>query len=136
MNRRLFAYIALFTLFACCVFVSYNPNIATDYTGEFSDGEAFTPEDSHFNLKDFELNCTGAKNFTARTVLSGHTQFIDDTGDRVINYLELDRMIQLLKEDLKTVFAMALVIVLTQTLFFMAYSYFTFLVRMSRKRQK
>lgn len=37
--------------------------------------------------------------------------------------LKVIRMIQLLKEDLKTVFAMALVIVLTQTLFFMAYSY-------------
>ena len=93
MNRRLFAYIALFTLFACCVFVSYNPNIATNYTGEFSDGEVFTPEDSHFNFKDFELNCTGASNFTARTVISGHTQLIDGSGDRVINYLELDKMI-------------------------------------------
>ena len=39
-------------------------------------------------------------------------------------FLKVIRMIQLLKEDLKTVFAMALVIVLTQTLFFMAYSYF------------
>ena len=93
MNRRLFAYIALFTLFACCIFVSYNPNIATKYTGEFSDGEAFIPEDSHFNFKNFELNCIDAKNFTARTVISGHTQFIDSTGDRVINYLELDKMI-------------------------------------------
>lgn len=32
-------------------------------------------------------------------------------------------MIGILKEDLKTVFAMALVIVLTQTLFFVAYGY-------------
>ena len=93
MNRRLFVYIVLFTLFACCVFVSYNPNIATNYTGEFSDAEVFTTEDSHFNFRDFELNCTGARNFTTRTVISGYTQFIDDTGDRVINYLELDRMI-------------------------------------------
>ena len=32
-------------------------------------------------------------------------------------------MIQLLKEDLKTVFAMALIIILTHTLFFAAYGY-------------
>ena len=37
--------------------------------------------------------------------------------------LKVIRMMEILKEDLKTVFAMALVIVLTQTLFFMVYSY-------------
>lgn len=93
MDKRLFAYVALFTLFVCCVFVSYNPNIATAYSGNFSDGEVFTPENSHLDFGDFELNCTGAKNFTARTVISGHTQLVDDTGDRIINYLELDKMI-------------------------------------------
>ena len=93
MNGRLFVYISLFTSFACCVFVSYNPNIATDYNGDFGDGEVFTPNGTHFDFKDFSLNCTGAKNFTARTVISGHTQLVDDTGDRIINYLELDRMI-------------------------------------------
>ena len=93
MDKRLFAYVALFTLFVCCVFVSYNPDIATAYSGNFSDGEVFTPQNSHFNFKDFSLNCTGAKNFTARTVITGQTQFVDDTGDRIINYLELDKMI-------------------------------------------
>ena len=37
--------------------------------------------------------------------------------------MKVIRMIEILKEDMKTVFAMALVIVMTQTLFFMAYSY-------------
>ena len=92
MDKRLFAYVTLFTLFACCVFVGYNPNIATDYSGEFSDGEVITPDNSSFDFRDFSLNCTGAKNFTARTIIAGHTQFIDDTGDRVINYLEPDKM--------------------------------------------
>ena len=39
-------------------------------------------------------------------------------------FLKVISMMEILKDDLKTVFAMVLVIVLTQTLFFMAYSYF------------
>ena len=37
--------------------------------------------------------------------------------------LKVIKMLKMLKDDLKTVFAMAMVIILTQTLFFMVYGY-------------
>lgn len=93
MNRRLLAYVALFTLFSCCIFVSYNPSIASDLTANFTDGEVFIPENSRFDFKDFTID-SKASNFTAKVKKPGHTQFIDDMGNITINYLELDNMIQ------------------------------------------
>lgn len=94
MEKRLFVYVVLFTVFISCIFVGYNPNIATEFTSDFSDGEVFVPQGNHFDFKDFSIDCTSAKNFTARKMANGHTQFYDDTGDITINYVELDKMIQ------------------------------------------
>lgn len=94
MNKRVLIYISLFTVLVCCLFVNYNPNIATSFTTDFSDGEVFTSENGHFDFRDFSIYCSDAKNFTAKVKTIGHTQFIDDTGNITINYLELDNMIQ------------------------------------------
>lgn len=78
MKKRLLAYIAVFTIFACCVFVSYNPNIASDLSTDYVDGEVFTPVNGRFDFGDFTLNCTSAENFTVKIKKPGHIQFIDD----------------------------------------------------------
>ncbi len=99
MNKRLLIYVALFTIFVCCVFVSYNPTIAQDYSSNFTDGEVFMPHNSHFDFRDFSLNSTNTKNFTTRTISNGHTQFIDNTGNITINYIELNKMIHINKDN-------------------------------------
>ena len=40
-----------------------------------------------------------------------------------LQFLKVKMMFEMIKEDLKTVFAIFLVVVLTQTLFFIVYSY-------------
>ena len=108
MNRRVLVYISLFTVLVCFLFVNYNPNIASEFTSDYSDGEVFTPVNGTFDFKDFTV-ISDSHNFTAKTKTIGHTQFTDDTGEVVINYLELDSMIQstrdwhsnLLTEELK-----------------------------------
>lgn len=94
MNMRLLLYISLFTVLVCCLFVNYNPNIATNFTTDFSEGEVFTSQNGHFDFKDFSVNSPKVNNFTAKIKTIGHTQFIDDSGNITINYLELDNMIQ------------------------------------------
>lgn len=94
MNKRLLVYISLFTVFVCGLFVFYNPNIATNFTTDFSDGEVFTSQNNNFDFKDFSINSTNAKNFTSKIKTMGHTQFVDDSGNITINYLEFDKMIQ------------------------------------------
>lgn len=99
MNKKLLLAIAVFTVFVCCIFVSYNPTIAQNYTNNFSEGEVFTPQNGHFDFKEFSLNSSKTKNFTARIISNGHTQFVDDTGNITVNYIELDKMIQTKKDD-------------------------------------
>ena len=77
----------------CCLFVFNNPALLKDLDdSQFSGGEVFEPIDGVFDFKVLKLNCSGAKNFTARIISSGHTQFYDDTGDRTINIIEWDKM--------------------------------------------
>ena len=99
MNKKLLLAIALFTVFVCCIFVSYNPTIAQKYTSNFSEGEVFTTQNGHFDFKEFSLNSSKTKNFTARIISNGHTQFVDDTGNITVNYIELYKMIQTKKDD-------------------------------------
>ena len=93
MNRTLFLTVALFTLLVCSMFVIYNPNIATEYTSEFDDNEVFMPENGHFDFKTFTINDTKAKNFTAKIITNGHIRLADDSGDKTINVVELNKMI-------------------------------------------
>ena len=98
MNRKLLLIIALFTVFACCVFVGYNPTIAQNYSGNFTDGELFTPVNGHFDFRDFSLNSSKTQNFTVKIISNGHTQFIDNTGNVTINYIEPDKMIPISRD--------------------------------------
>lgn len=95
MNRRVLTAIALLTVFACIIFTAYNPTIAQNYTGNFSDGEIFTPQNGQFDFGDFFLNSTKAENFTAKIISNGHIKFVDNTGNITVNYMELDRMIRI-----------------------------------------
>ena len=42
----------------------------------------------------------------------------------LLQFLKVNNMLEVIKEELKTIFAIAWIIVLTHTLFFMAYGYF------------
>ena len=102
MNRTLLLAIAIFTLIACTMFVIYNPNIATEYTSEFADNEVFMPENGHFDFKTFTINDTKSKNFTAKTITNGHIRLADDTGDKTINVIELNKMINTKKDSVNS----------------------------------
>ena len=100
MNRKVLLAISLFTVFVCCIFVAYNPTIADDNTSNFTDGETFTPINGHFDFRDFSLNSSRTKNFTTKIISNGHTQFIDDTGNITVNYLELDMMVHIKRDKI------------------------------------
>ena len=102
MNRTLFLAVALFTLMACTMFVLYNPNIATEYTSEFADNEVFMPENSHFDFRTFTINDTKSKNFTAKIITNGHIRLADDTGDKTINVIELNKMINTKRDSVNS----------------------------------
>lgn len=98
MNRKLLLVISLFTVLVCCIFVLCNPTIADDNASNFTDGEMFMPSNEEFNFKNFTIKSTDTKNFTTKIISNGHTQFVDDTGNITINYLELDKMIHINKD--------------------------------------
>lgn len=102
MNRRLFIAVALFSIFVSCMFIVYNPNIATELSDNYSQGEVFLPKDNHYEFKTFTIN-SKAKNFTARIVSQGHVMLIDDTGDTTINVVDMDNMINSQKDQVNNV---------------------------------
>ena len=102
MNRRLLIAVALFSIFTSSMFIAYNPNIATELSDDYEQGEVFLPKDNHFEFKTFGLD-SKAKNFTAKTITQGHIMLIDDTGDTTINVVKLDHMINSQKDEVKLV---------------------------------
>lgn len=88
----------LLTLIGCIIFVAYNPTIAVNYTTEYADGEIITPENGQYDFRIFTINSSSSK-FTANVVTPGHTRFDDDTGNVTINVIELDKMINVKKDD-------------------------------------
>ena len=100
MNRRLFIAIVMFSVFVSCMFIVYNPNIATELSDDYTQGEVFLPKNHTFEFKTFSLN-SKAKNFTAKVITQGHIMLIDDTGDTTINVVELDNMINSQKDEVK-----------------------------------
>ena len=46
------------------------------------------------------------------------------TACMLLQFLKVNNMLGIIKEELKTIFAISLIIILTHTLFFMAYGYF------------
>ena len=94
MKKRLLIYILLFTLLVCFLFVGYNPNIASRFSEDYTDGEVFTSSDGRFDFREFSITSPGSHSFTAKTKNIGHVQFTDDTGNITINYLDLDNMVQ------------------------------------------
>ncbi len=95
--------VALFTIFACGIFVVVNPNIAQVYPSDYTDGEVFIPVDGHYDFRTFSLNSSNAKNFTTRIISNGHVQLIDDTGNITVNVVELDKMIPAKRDSVNTI---------------------------------
>ena len=102
MNRKLLISMALFTLFVCCLFVIYNPNIATPYTTEFGNGEVFASQNGFYDFKKFALNSSKTNNYTAKMITKGHIQLFDDTGKRTINIIELNKMINTKRDSVNS----------------------------------
>lgn len=102
MNRTLSLAIALLTLIACTMFVIYNPNIATEYPSEFADNEVFTPDNGHYDFKTFTINSTETKNFTAKIITNGHIRLADDSGNKTINVVELNKIINTKRDSINS----------------------------------
>ena len=68
MNKKLLFAVAAITILACCAFVMYNPTISEKYDNTFSEGEVFTPQNGHFDFKNFSLDSSKIKNFTAKII--------------------------------------------------------------------
>ena len=106
--KKILPLLALLMVIACCIFVILNPNIAQDYSEDFSDGEMFTPVNGTFDFRNFTLNAD-AMYFKAKIISNGHVQLVDNTGNITVNVIELDKMIpaksdhvnSLLYEELK-----------------------------------
>ena len=94
MSKRTLVYISLFTVLVCCLFVNYNPNIASDLSVNFTDGDIVSSQGDHFDFKAFSLNCTKSERFTTKIISQGHTQFVDNESNITINLIQLDRMIR------------------------------------------
>ena len=102
MNKRLFIAIVMFSVFVSCMFIVYNPNIATDLEDTYTQGEVFLPNNNSFDFKTFTLN-SSAKNFTARHMYNGRTMMIDDTGNTTINIVEFKSMINSQKDEINNI---------------------------------
>lgn len=98
MNRKHTFTIVLFTVFVCSVFVFLNPVLCSDLGSEnFSEGEIFLPSNGTFDFGDFRINDSQIKNFTVKYADISHVLLVDETGDKVINVIQMDKMINLRK---------------------------------------
>lgn len=98
---RLEISVIAFTLLVCGLVAFLNPVLCMELDGNYTQGEVFLPADNQFNFEAFSLN-SSCKNFTVYHVESGHVSMADDTGDRVINIIQLDRMISFKKDSTKS----------------------------------
>ena len=93
LNKKILLYVGLFTVLVCCLFVNYNPNIAANFTSDFTDGEVFYPQNGTFDFRDFSIQSNESENFTVKIMSNGYTRLVDDTGNITINFLQSDNMI-------------------------------------------
>ncbi|WP_406533610.1 hypothetical protein [Methanobrevibacter sp.] len=99
---RLEILVIAFTLFVCCLVAFLNPVLCMELDdGNFTQGEVFMPADGQFDFETFTLN-SSRKNFTVYHIESGHVSLADDTGDRVINVIQFDKMMNFKKDSKKS----------------------------------
>ena len=102
MNMRLEISVIAFTLFVCCLVAFLNPVLCMELDdGNFTQDEVFAPEDNQFDFGTFRLN-SSCKNFTVYHIESGHVSMSSDTGNRVINVIQLDKMINFKKDSIRS----------------------------------
>lgn len=95
---RLEISVIAFTLLVCGLVALLNPVLCTELDSDYAQGEVFLPADGQFDFETFTLN-SSSKNFTVYHVESGHVSLADDTGDRVVNIIQLDKMINFKKDS-------------------------------------
>ena len=93
MSRKMLLSLVIFTLVVCSLFVYFNPVVLADTPEVFDEGEVFTPVNGEYDFRSFRLNDSQAQNFTVKSVTSGHTVIVDETGSKVINVLKYDDMV-------------------------------------------
>ena len=102
MSKSLVASLVIFTLVVCSIFVFLNPVVLAENSEVFSEGEAFTPVNGEYDFRSFSLKDSNTQNFSVKHVISGHTVIVDETGDKVINVIEFDKMVKIKKETTKS----------------------------------
>lgn len=98
---RLEISVIAFTVFVCCLVAFMNPVLCTELDSDYAQGEVFLPEDNQFDFEAFSLN-SSCKNFTVYHAESGHVCLASDTGDRVVNVIQLDKMMNFKKDSKKS----------------------------------
>ena len=98
---RLEISVIAFTLLVCGLVAFLNPVLCTELDSNYTQGEVFLPEDNQFDFETFTLN-SSSKNFTVYHAESGHVCLADDTGDRVVNIIQLDKMMNFKKDSTKS----------------------------------
>ena len=99
MNFKLAISIVAFTIIVSSIFVVFNPNIATDFKEDYTDGEVFIPVNDSYDFSTFRINNSQTQNFTAKIISNGHINLCDDTGERSINIIELDKLLKSQKDS-------------------------------------
>lgn len=102
MNKKLIIALIALTVVMCTLFVLHNPTVAHNLDNEtFAENEVFFSKNGLYDLKLISLKSPDAKNFTVKRVSNGHTLIVDDTGNRCINIVEFDSMIQSSKDRIE-----------------------------------
>ena len=100
MKVRLMVSLALFTAVVCFFFMIANPVLSSEIEQmNFTEGEVFRPSDGHFDFGTFSLNDSNVSCFRVKYVESGHVLLVDESGDKVINVVQFEKMINLKKDQ-------------------------------------
>ena len=95
---RLEISVIAFTLLVCGLVAFLNPVLCTELDSNYTQSEVFLPAEGQFDFEAFTLN-SSCRNFTVYHAESGHVSLASDTGDRVVNIIQLDRMINFKKDS-------------------------------------
>lgn len=100
MNRKMMISLVLFTAVICYFFLIANPVLSSDFDyWNYTEGEIFTPSNGHYDFGLFSLNNSDTQYFKVKYVEAGHVLFVDETGRKVINLVQFDRMINIKKDN-------------------------------------
>lgn len=100
MDRKLTVGLVLFTAIICFFFLISNPVLSTEIEDlNFSEGEVFEPCNGSYDFRIFTLNDSNTSSFRVKFVESGHVLLVDETGNKVINIIQFEKMINFKKDS-------------------------------------